>query len=317
MKAVFLDFATMGTGLDSDALLQQLPALEMFESTSPEQLNERLRDAEFVFVNKTRLPAAVFEQHPSLKYIGLAATGTDNVDLDAARAHEVAVCNIRGYCTNSVAEHVFGCLLQLTRHLGEYNAAVRRGEWQTATEFCLLSYPMRELASMTLAIVGYGTLGQGVAQVAMAFGMQVIVSARPGSDSVEKDRVSFDELLQRADVISLHCPLNETTAGLFGSAEFKAMKSDAILINTARGGLVDSIALVAALRNGEIAAAAVDVLTSEPPVDGDPLLDYDGKNLLLTPHIAWASNEARQLAIDDMAANVAAFLAGERRNRVV
>jgi glycerate dehydrogenase len=170
---------------------------------------------------------------------------------------------------------------------------------------------------MTLGIVGYGELGKGVEKIARSFGMQVIVSARPGSASVDDGRVSFEDLLRRADVISLHCPLNDTTRGLFGAPEFAKMRSDAILINTARGGLIDSAALADALQAGDIAAAAVDVLPKEPPVDGDPLLDYDGANLLVTPHIAWATGAARQAAIDELVANIAAFLDGRERNRIV
>ena len=170
---------------------------------------------------------------------------------------------------------------------------------------------------MTLGIVGYGDLGKGVADVARAFGMEIIISARPGANTVDEGRTAFDEVLRRSDVISLHCPLTDVTHGLFGEPEFKKMKSDAILINTARGGLVDSAALVSALSNGDIAAAALDVLPQEPPVDGNPLLDYNGPNLLMTPHIAWGSNEARQAAIDQLAANIAAFLEGEELNRVV
>lgn len=170
---------------------------------------------------------------------------------------------------------------------------------------------------MTLGIVGYGELGKAVAKTGASFGMEVIIAVRPGSTEARDGRVSFEELLERADVISLHCPLNDNTSNLFGADAFGKMKSDAILINTARGGLVDSAALAAALQNGDIGAAAVDVLPREPPVRGDPLLDYDGDNLLVTPHIAWASNEARQAAIDELAANVAAFIDGGKRNRVV
>jgi glycerate dehydrogenase len=170
---------------------------------------------------------------------------------------------------------------------------------------------------MTLGIVGYGELGKAVANTGASFGMDLIVSARPGSREVKDGRVSFDELLIRSDVISLHCPLNNDTRKLFGANEFARMKHDAILINTARGGLVDSAALADALRDGEIAAAAMDVLPKEPPVQGDPLLDYEGDNLIVTPHIAWATNEARQAAIDEVAANIAAYLEGGERNRVV
>lgn len=317
MKAVFLDFATMGPGLDVSSLRDHLPALELFDITADEQLPERIQRAEFVLTNKMRLTNALLQSNPALRFIGLTATGTDNVDLVAARALGIAVCNIRAYCTQSITEHVFGLLLNFTHSLSRYNAAVRAGDWQRADDFCLLAYPIRDLSVMTLGIVGYGELGKGVARVARSFGMEVIVSGRPGTDVVKTGRVSFDELLQRSDVISLHCPLTDATRNLFGEAEFKKMRPGAILINTARGGLVNSAALVAALQNRRIAAAALDVLPEEPPVNGNPLLDYDGPNLVITPHIGWGSDEARQAAIEELALNVAAWLQGEERNRVV
>jgi len=317
MKAVFLDFGTMGPGLDLSSLRSLLPELEFFDLSTANQASERMRDAEFVLANKMLITDALMQSSPALRFIGLTATGTNNVDLDAAERHGVAVCNIRAYCTQSVTEHVFGLLLNLTHSLSQYSAAVRAGEWQRTGNFCLLSYPIRDLSAMTLGIVGYGELGRGVAKAANAFGMQVIISARPGTHTVENGRVAFDELLHRSDVISLHCPLTEATAGLFGEREFRKMKSTAILINTARGGLVDSEALVTALEDGDIFAAAIDVLPEEPPVNGNPLLDYDGANLIMTPHIAWGSNEGRQAAIEELALNVAAFLKGEKRNRVV
>ncbi len=270
-----------------------------------------------MLTNKMRLTEELIRTNPALQFIGLTATGTDNVDLIAAKQHGVAVCNIRAYCTQSITEHVFGLLLNFTHSLSQYNAAVRAGAWQNANEFCLLSYPIRDLSAMTLGIVGYGELGKGVARTAKSFGMEVIISARPGTDAIDEGRVSFDDLLQRADVISLHCPLTEATSGLFGEGEFKKMRSSAILINTARGGLIDSAALVAALKNGDIFAAAIDVLPEEPPVNGNPLLNYDRPRLVMTPHVAWGSNEARQAAIEELALNIAAFLKGEKRNRVV
>jgi len=181
----------------------------------------------------------------------------------------------------------------------------------------MLHYPVKELSAMTLGVVGYGALGQGVARIAREFGMKVLISARPGAAAVPDDRVEFGQLLAEADVISLHCPLNDDTRNLFGAREFEAMRRSAILINTARGGLVDSQALADGLASGEIAAAAVDVLPAEPPVDGDPLLEYDGDNLIVTPHIAWATDEARQNAIDELTANTRAFLDGVERNRIV
>jgi len=317
MKAVFLDFATLGSGLDISALRAQFTDLTVFDVTDAGQVAERIRDTEFVLINKVRLTGEILKNAPKLKFIGLTATGTDNVDLELAKQCGIAVCNIRAYCTQSIVEHVFGSLLNLTHNLGQYNAVVRAGEWQNSADFCLLRYPIRELSAMTLGIVGYGNLGKGVADAARAFGMKVIVSARPGTDTVVDGRASFDEVLRRSDVISLHCPLTDATVGLFGEAEFGKMRSDAILINTARGGLVDSAALVSALRNEDIAAAALDVLPQEPPVDGNPLLDYDGSNLLMSPHIAWASNEARQAAVDQLTATVVAFQSGEELNRVV
>lgn len=317
MKAVFLDYATAGPGLDLGPLRDVLPDLEVFDATDDTQINARIGDAEFIFANKFRLTEDLLQTAPKLRFIGLIATGIDNIDLQCALRHGIAVCNIRGYCTQSVAEHVFGVLLTLTHSLNRYAALVRAGEWQHAEDFCMLSYPVRELSAMTLGIVGFGELGGAVARLAREFGMQVLVSARPGSSSIDDGRVAFKEALRRSDVISLHCPLNAQTRNLFGADEFRQMKSDAILINTARGGLIDSAALVDALRSGQIGGAAIDVLPKEPPIDGDPLLDYSGDKLLVTPHIAWASNEARQAAINELAANVVAFLEGRERNRVV
>ena len=317
MKAVMLDWATMGPDLDVSRLRAVLPELEIYDETSDDQIAERISGASIVLGNKVLISESLFAGAPDMRFIGLTATGTDNIDLEAARRHGVAVANIRAYCTGSVAEHVFGCLLNLTHSLQGYVADVRGGAWQAASNFCMLTRPINELSAMTLGIVGYGELGKGVARIGEAFGMSVIVSARPGSDTVSEGRVPFEELLTRADVISLHCPLTEATRGLFGRNEFMTMKKSAILINTARGALVDSQALVDALRDGEIAAAAVDVLPKEPPVEGDPLLDYDGDNLMVTPHIAWGTLEARQAAVDELTANIEAFLEGRQRNRVV
>jgi len=307
----------MGPGLDMSPLRDILPDLESFDATDDAEVADRIRDAEFVFTNKIHLTDDLLQKATRLRFIGLTATGTDNIDLASAGRYGVTVCNIRAYCTQSVVEHVFGVLLMLTHSLGRYSSDVRAGKWQRSQDFCMLGHPLRELSAMTLGIVGFGELGSNVARIARHFGMQVLVSVRPGSNKIADDRVSFDEMLDRSNVISLHCQLNDQTRNLFGADEFRRMKSDAILINTARGALVDSVALADALRNGEIGAAAVDVLPQEPPVDGDPLLKYTGDNLIITPHIAWATNESRQGAIREIAANVDAFLRGEKRNRVV
>lgn len=317
MKAVLLDWATMGPGLDISEMRTLLPDLEIYDDTDDDQVAERIAGAEIVLGNKVLISESLFTGAPDMRFIGLTATGTDNIDLDAATRHGVAVANIRAYCSQSVAEHVFGCLLNLAHSLGPYTTDVRAGEWQEAQDFCMLTHPINELSAMTLGIVGYGELGKHVARIAEAFNMDVLIAARPGSGDVPEGRVSMASLLERADVISLHCPLNDDTRGLFGANEFRTMKNSAILINTARGGLVDSHALVTALRDGDIAAAAVDVLPKEPPADGDPLLDYEGDNLMVTPHIAWGTLTARQAAIDELTANIAAFLEGEERCRVV
>ncbi len=317
MKAVFLDYATMGPDLDLTALRGQFSELELFDDTGDDEIAARIKNAEFVFTNKIRLTNELLSEARKLRFIGLTATGTDNIDLKTANEHGIAVANIRAYCTQSVVEHVIGTLLMLSHSLNRYDAAVKAGDWNEAGQFCMLNYPIRQLSGMTLGIVGYGSLGQGVATAARAFGMNVIVAARPGSTDVAADRVAFDALLAGSDVISLHCPLTDDTQNLLNETTIAAMKPGAMLINTARGALVDAGALVAALRSGHIAAAAIDVLAQEPPVDGNPLLEYDGGNLIITPHIAWATDQARQNAIDELAANAAAFVRGEARNRVV
>jgi glycerate dehydrogenase len=317
MKAVFLDFATMGPDLDLSPLTDLLPDLTLYDDTPDELTAERIRGSEFVFTNKIRFDDQTLGNANALRFIGLTATGTDNVDLAGAERYGIAVCNIRAYCTQSVVEHVFGVLLNFTHSTNRYAKAVRDGAWQELNVFCMLDFPIRELSNMTLGIIGYGELGRGVEKIARQFDMTVLIARRPGTAATNDQRTDFHDFLTRADVISLHCPLNEKTRNLFGAKEFRLMKQDSILINTARGGLVDSAALVAALQNGEIGAAAVDVLPNEPPVDGDPLLDYRGENLIITPHVAWATIEARQNAIVELAANVDAFLNGEGRNRVV
>ncbi len=318
-EAVFLDFDTLGSGdLDASPLSDATGCgLTVHGGTEAHRVTGRIAGARMVFLNKVRIGKAELAAAPRLEFIGLTATGIDNIDLDEARARGIAVCNIRAYCTASVVQHVVGVMLALTHRFSEYHGLVAAGEWQAAGNFCLLDYTIRELEGRRLGIVGYGELGRGVARLGEALGMQILVSERPGVERPRPGRVPFDEVLRKADVLSLHCPLTDATRGMIGRAELAAMKDDALLINTARGGLVDTGALAGALAEGRIAGAAIDVLPTEPPVDGDPLLEYRGDNLILTPHIAWAAREARQRAITELAANVRAFLAGERRNRVV
>jgi glycerate dehydrogenase len=318
MPAVFLDYATVSFDgdLDPRSLHAALPGLEIRDHTAPHEIAARVAGREVVLVNKLRITREIIEASPSLRLIALAATGTNNVDLVAASERGIAVCNLRDYCTASVVQHVFGVLLLLTQKLREYDALVRSGAWQRGEQFCLLDYPIRELVGRRLGIVGFGTLGRGVARAATAFGMEVLVANRPGGSPMP-GRLDLDELLAAVDVLSLHCPLTPATQGMIGPSQLARMKRDAVLINTARGALVDAEALADALRGGRLGGAAIDVLSQEPPVDGSPLLAGDIPNLIVTPHIAWAAREARQRCIDEMAANVADFRRGGRRGRVV
>lgn len=320
MQSAFLDFASLGPGdIDARALHETLPGIALHDSTAPVDVVSRLAGVEVVLVNKIRLDAAVLEQAPALRYIGLAATGTDNVDIAAARDRGIAVTHIRNYGTPSVVQHVFGLLLALTLRLPEYRQLLAEGAWQSSDQFCLLDFPSRELAGKTFGVVGLGQLGRAVAGVAQAFGMKVIASVRPGSKVEPPAGIALlplDQLLAAADVVSLHCPLTTDTRQMINAASVSRMRSHAVLINTARGDLVEPRALLAALQSGRLAGAGIDVLAEEPPRNGHPLLDVQLPNLIVTPHIAWAARESRQRALDEVVANVRAYLAGQRRHRL-
>ena len=319
LRAVFLDYGTVSSqgDLDPSALLRAMPGLELHLNTSQDDVGEAVADAHIVLVNKLRLTRAMLEGAPALRLVVLAATGTNNVDLEAARERGVGVCNLRDYCTASVVQHVLGVMLLLTHRLREYDALVRAGAWQRGEHFCLLDHPIRELAGRRLGIVGHGVLGRAVARAAsLALGMEVLVAQRPGGEATP-GRLDLDELLPQVDVLSLHCPLTPHTQGLLGRERLARMKPDALLINTARGAIVDSQALADALRGRLLGGAAIDVLPREPPAGGDPLLEPGIPNLIVTPHVAWAARDARQRCIDEMAANVEDFLRGGRRGRVV
>lgn len=317
MQGVFLDRASLGDeGLDYRGLEGALPAWRFYPNTRPDQLADRLRDAQVAVSNKVALDAAALEGAPQLKLVCISATGTNNVDLEAARGLKIAVCNVPAYSTPSVAQLVFAMILTLYTRLPDYRRAVAEGRWARGELFCLLDYPIHELAGKVLGVVGYGELGRTVARLAEAFDMQVLVAGRPGHPAAGGDRLPLEALLPRADVLTLHCPLTPETRGLIGVRELALMKPGAVLINTARGGIVDEAALARALRDGVLGGAGVDVLTEEPPASGNPLLAPDIPNLILTPHIAWASLEARQRLIGEVAENIRAFAAGSRRNRV-
>lgn len=316
MRGVFLDLGTVSNGdLDTGSLLAALPELATYEQTDQEQVAARIAGCEVVLLNKCRVTRQMMAANPQLELIALTATGVDNVDVAAAGEFGIGVANLRDYCTPSVAQHVFAVLLALTHRLADYDQFSKRGDWGRSGQFSVFPFPIRELSGRTLGIVGYGALGRGVAHVAGAFGMRVVVANRPGGERVT-GRLDLAELLPLADVLSLHCPLTPATRGVIGERELALMKPDAIIINTARGALIDAAALATALREGRLGGAGIDVLEQEPPVDGNPLLEAGIPNLIVTPHTAWAARESRQRCLDELAANVQAFLRGERRNRV-
>ena len=318
MNAVFLDYATVSNGdLDPQSLRQALPKLVLHDVTAETLMAERMRGCEVVLTNKLRMTAELMDATPSLKLIALAATGTNNVDLVAAQQRGIAVCNIRDYCTPSVAQHVLGVILALTHRYYDYAKLATDGSWGRAPQFTMLSYPIRELRGRTLGVIGWGVLGRAVADICQqALGMRVLIANRPGAKRLA-GRVDLNQLLPQVDVLTLHCPLTPSTTGMIGAGQLALMKPDALIVNTARGALIDVQALAAALRTRALGGAAIDVLPQEPPVDGSPLFAPDLPNLIVTPHTAWAARESRQRCIDEMAANVAAFCAGEQRGRVV
>jgi glycerate dehydrogenase len=287
-----------------------------YPTTAPGEIASRLADATIAITNKIPLRAPDLARLPQLKAIAVAATGVDCVDLDYCREHKIAVSNVRHYSRYSVPEHVLMLLLNLRRNFTRYQADVRRGAWQRASAFCLLEHPIHDLHGATLGVIGYGVLGQAVEKLALAFGMRVLIAEHKGVEVAREGRVPFDQVLRESDALTLHCPLTPETRGLVGEVELARMRPSAVLINCGRGGLVDEAALVAALKSGRIAGAGVDVLTAEPPRDGNPLLDAPLPNLIVTPHNAWASDEAMQILADQLVDNLEAFVAGTPQNLV-
>ena len=316
MRGVFLDIETIGPDdLDLKPLLSTLPKWSLLKSTRPDDVRQVISSAEVVITNKVRLEGDALRHASQQKLVCVAATGTDHVDLEAADERNITVCNVAGYATASVTEHVFALLLALKRRLHEYRYAIEQGRWQQASGFCMLDYPVGELAGQTLGIIGYGELGKSVATVGKAFGMRIVVAQRPGGDELP-GRLPLDDVLATANVISLHCPLTAATRNLINSRELERMREDAILINTARGGIVNEAALLRAIQEGQIGGAAIDVLTEEPPAGGNPLLDVLLPNLIITPHVAWAGIHARQTLVNEIAGNIRSFLGGSPQNVV-
>ena len=317
MKGVFLDLASLAEqDLDLSAFEKVVDDWRTYPATAAQECQAHVGDAGIVVTNKVVLDDAVLRGAPQLKLICLTATGYNNVAVDTARELGIVVSNVVGYATDSVVQHVFALMLAHQTRLFDYTAAVKRGDWSNSPQFCLLDYPVRELRGMTLGIIGHGELGQGVARIAESFGMRVLVSQRPGRE-VSSGRHPLEQVLRESDVITLHVPLLDNTRHLIDARALSLMKPTALLINTARGAVVDNAALADALRRGEIGGAALDVLDVEPPPLDHPLLAPDIPNLIVTPHTAWAGRQARQNVVDETVANIRAFLEGRSRNRVV
>ncbi len=308
MRAVFLDADGL-TELTLDELAAEFDQLSVYPLTADHQTVDRLGNAEVAITNKVVLSRAILQRLPALKLICIVATGTDVVDLDAAAELGITVCNCQAYGVDAVVQHTVGLMLALHTNLIRYSGAVSAGRWQQAKQFCLLDFPIIELKGKTLGIVGYGHIGRDVARIAEAFGMAVLTAQR--GNNTTAGRLPLSELLPRVDVLSLHCPLTEQTRDLIHAEELALMKPGAFLINTARGGIVNEQALADALRAHRLAGAATDVLSAEPPPDDHPLLAADIPNLIITPHCAWGSLEARQRIIDQTVENVQAFKRNE------
>ena len=290
--------------------------LSSYGTTEAHETLERIRGADIVITNKVVISAQAFAENPQFKLVAVTATGVNNVDVEAAKQNGTAVCNIRAYGNESVAEHAFMMMITLMRNLPAYQRDVAAGLWENSPFFCHLGAPMRDLNGKTLAIFGRGNIGKTLATYAQAFKMNVVFAEHKNAQSVRDGYVSFDEAIRSADVVSLNCPLTPQTANMIGEAELQQMKPGAILINCGLGGMVDEAALVAALKYGQIGGAGFDVLTQEPPRDGNPLLKARLPNLIVTPHIAWASQEAANRLFDILLDNINRFVAGNPQNLV-
>ncbi|HET6564592.1 MAG TPA: D-2-hydroxyacid dehydrogenase [Xanthomonadales bacterium] len=314
MHGVFLDFETLDSGdVDPGRLEATLPSWEFHAFTEAADIAHRMASANVVITNKCPLTRERLQAAPGLKLVALAATGSNNVDLEATQELGITVCNIRDYATEAVAQHCIALMLNLLSGQPWYMQSVQQGDWSRARQFCLQQRPIRQARGLVFGLVGCGVLGTRTAELAAALGMKVKIAERKGQ-APRPGRVAFEDLVQTADVISLHCPLDDSTRNLFNRETLRLMKPGAILLNTARGGIVNETDLADALRAGVIAGAGIDTLSQEPPPQDHVLLAPDIPNLIVTPHNAWASRESRQAAIDQLAGVIGDFLAGQPRN---
>ncbi|WP_394175028.1 D-2-hydroxyacid dehydrogenase [Thalassotalea litorea] len=316
MRAVFLDRSTINQQINFDAIEQTVDNFSYFASTSDDKIVTRAKFADIIITNKVVISANVIAQLPKLKLICITATGTNNVDLDAAKQANVQVCNVAGYSTSSVTQYVFAMLLEYFQKTSQQIDDIHAGEWQKSSVFCHFAAPVEELAGKTMAIIGHGAIGQSVANVAKAFGINVLISERKESGHIRPGRVSFTDALSQADIVSLHSPLTPETDNLINKDTLSLMKRNAVLVNTARGQLVNSKDLLTALRSKRIAGAILDVLEQEPPKPGHPLLQQPMSNLMITAHIAWGSQSAQQRLIDITGTNIVNYKQGHLTNRV-
>ena len=316
-KIVFLDRATLAPQIRLSRPAFEHELIE-YDHTSADQVAARLSGATIAITNKVPLTAEVIAQLPSLKLVAVAATGTDCIDKAACERHGIRVSNIRGYAVNTVPEHTFALMLALRRNLVAYRDDVLNGEWQKSGQFCFFNHAIHDLGGMTLGIIGEGVLGQRVAEIAKAFGMRTLFAAHKGRDGLGPLYTPWDDVLATSDIITIHSPLTPQTRGMLAMPEFRAMKRKPLIINTARGGLVDEAALVHALDEGLISGIGFDVLSGEPPAADNPLMRIAKRpNVIVTPHVAWASDEAQQSLADQLMDNIYRFVCGEPANLVV
>ena len=313
-SALFLDKASLyPDDLDFSAL-DEVASWQWFDNINPGEIKHGLDEAEILVTNKVLIDETVIKNSRRLRLICVAATGVNNVDLDAARQRGIEVCNVRAYATSSVVQHVFSLILALNRKLSSYVKSAANGDWSRSDYFCYFGEPISELEGKTIGIIGFGELGQA-AKVARCFGMDVLLAKRNRSD-MRKGRTDIQTLLSQSDVVTLHCPLTENNRHMLGEEAFAMMRPGSILINTARGGLVDEKALLRALEDNQIGGAALDVLEEEPPSVNNVMTNYHSENLIITPHIAWASRESRQRLVNEIAENIRAFQQNKPRNIV-
>ena len=314
MKIVITDGATVTGGDLSFDLFKQFGEAVIYDLTAPEEIAERIKDADIVLCNKTPMTAEVMKDAKNLKYIGLFATGFNNVDLEFTKSHNITVCNVPSYSTEAVAQHTFALILELLCRVSDYNKTVKEGDWVKSRTFSYFPIPLFELSGKTIGLVGLGSIGTRVADIALAFGMKVIAYKRSKVTDERIEQVTFDELLKRSDIVSLHCPLNKDSENIMNSEAFAKMKDGAVFINTARGGMVDEIALRDALTSGKLLGAGLDVLRKEPMDKDCPLLNVE--NCIITPHIAWAGLETRKRLMGVVTSNIKAFIDGKPINTV-